>query len=261
MTNHLPPAQQIAFIPESGFNDQFFHITERLLVMTLMSNEPRGGPIHQIFGETQHEADEHIASHPGDLFYNLFSHSGLDYYRNTLLILTSQPTFRHRAKKRFLELNQEEKDEFDVLAQDLRTSKIKVTKEAFFEFVGNQLKSPEENKADIDESFGGYQKGNRRSNRRNVLTGTMTTNGHELKILAYSLTKPKPPSHPVPNTTQFKLKSILTELGNSTQVNDTFPQDRHRSWYPQYDYCDCSGFKYVTSNGYQFVYITRITDI
>ncbi|KAF9160595.1 hypothetical protein BGX20_002472 [Mortierella sp. AD010] len=42
----------------------------------------------------------------------------------------------------------------------------------------------------------------------------MVMNGYELKLLAYSLTKPKPPPHPVPNTTRFKLKSILTELNS-----------------------------------------------
>ncbi|KAF9174352.1 hypothetical protein BGX21_004695 [Mortierella sp. AD011] len=55
----------------------------------------------------------------------------------------------------------------------------------------------------------------------------MDTNGYELKLLAYSLTKPKSPSHSAPNTTQFKLKSILIELSNSTRINDMFPGDRY----------------------------------
>ncbi|KAF8965178.1 hypothetical protein BGZ46_000625 [Entomortierella lignicola] len=53
----------------------------------------------------------------------------------------------------------------------------------------------------------------------------MVTNGYELKLLAYSLAKPKPPSNPVPNTTQFKLRSILTEFSHSAEVNAAFSQN------------------------------------
>ncbi|KAF9370026.1 hypothetical protein BGX21_005718 [Mortierella sp. AD011] len=82
-------------------------------------------------------------------------------------------------------------------------------------------------RSEIDEFFGDYQENRPRFNRRYVLTGTIVTNGYELKLMAYSLTESKPPPHPVPNTTQFKLKSILTELSDSTQVDDMFPGDRY----------------------------------
>ncbi|KAF9350324.1 hypothetical protein BGX26_011471, partial [Mortierella sp. AD094] len=182
-----------------------------------------------MFGRMQDLAGNDIANHPGDLFSNMFFHPGLEYSRNTLLIhpeaRNNQPTFRHNRKRRFLQLDQEEQIEFGQLAQDL-IDKVKNVKQDFNAFVEERLNSPEDNKIEIDESFSDYQADRPRFNRRYVLTGTMVTNGYELKLLAYSLTKPKPPSQPVPNTTQFKLKSILTELSDSTQVNAAFPQDR-----------------------------------
>ncbi|KAF9207435.1 hypothetical protein BGZ49_000458, partial [Haplosporangium sp. Z 27] len=138
-----------------------------------------------------------------------------------------QTRFRHDGKRRFLQLDQEDQTEFNELAQDLKGNPNQTTKKDSREFVKDQLNSPEENKIEIDESFSGYQKGDRKCNRRYVLTGTMVTNGYELKLLAYSLTKPKPPSNLVPNTTQFKLRSILTEFSHSAEVNAAFPQDHY----------------------------------
>ncbi|KAF8943978.1 hypothetical protein BGZ46_006377, partial [Entomortierella lignicola] len=217
----------------SGFTDQFFCITEQNLLMALRSNAPilHKNAISQMFWNTQKLAEKHVASHPGDILYDLFFHSGLEYYRNTLLIhpetANEQTRFRHGGKRRFLQLNQEDRDEFKELAQNLRDNPNQTTKTEFREFVKGQLNDPEENKIEIDESFSGYQKGGQRRNRRYVLTGTMVTNGYELKLLAYSLTKPKPPSNPVPNTTQFKLRSILTEFSHSAEVNAAFPQDHY----------------------------------
>ena len=56
-----------------------------------------------------------------------------------------------------------------------------------------------------------------------VLTGTLMTNGHELRVLAYSLTTPKPPTHPVPNTTRQKLPDVKAILATVDQVRDVFP--------------------------------------
>ncbi|KAF9200011.1 hypothetical protein BGZ49_009794 [Haplosporangium sp. Z 27] len=53
----------------------------------------------------------------------------------------------------------------------------------------------------------------------------MVTNGYELKLLAYSLKKPKSPSNPVSNTTQLKLRSILTEFSHSAEVHAAFSQN------------------------------------
>ncbi|KAI8595346.1 hypothetical protein EDD21DRAFT_391456 [Dissophora ornata] len=56
-----------------------------------------------------------------------------------------------------------------------------------------------------------------------VLTGTFVTNGHELRVLAHSLTVPKPPSYHVPNTTRRKLMDVKMILATEGQIQQEFP--------------------------------------
>ncbi|KAK3828369.1 MAG: hypothetical protein J3Q66DRAFT_383120 [Benniella sp.] len=83
-------------------------------------------------------------------------------------------------------------------------------KKDFQEFLKECLCKPEERKADIRESTDW---------KRHVLTGTITTNGHELKVLATSLTKAAPPPSlkKRPNTTRSKLKDVRELLRMTTK--------------------------------------------
>ena len=239
LNSHLPSAHQLAFLPESGFCDQFFHISEQVFLDTLLSKASDGdkAAILGMLGGTPKAAKQHITDHAGNLFFNLFFHPGLDYFRNTVLVnpdTDDKKNFRHTAKRKLLMLRPSEKMEFERLVKDLKAKPATATqnksKEQLQEFLKDRLKTPEENKVVIDESFVGHNKAIRmkRNNCRYVLTGTMVTNGYELKLLAYSLTKPKPVSHAIPNTIRNKLKDILTELSDEGQVEYLFPnQDRY----------------------------------
>ncbi|KAF9173296.1 hypothetical protein BGX20_003612 [Mortierella sp. AD010] len=107
--------------------------------------------------------------------------------RLLLLTLTfnGQPIFRHKRKRGFLRLDQDEQDEFDHLVLDL-TGNNQDVKNALKASVEYQLSALEDNKFEIDEFFGDYQVDHPRLNRRYLLTGAMVTNGYELKFLAYS---------------------------------------------------------------------------
>ncbi|KAG0008130.1 hypothetical protein BGZ80_003825, partial [Entomortierella chlamydospora] len=119
-----------------------------------------------------------------------------------------QHTFRHKRKREFLRLDQDEQDEFDHLALDL-TGNNQDVKKALKAFVENQLSVPEDNKFGIDESFGDYQADYPRLNRRYLLTGAMVTNGYELKLLAYSLTKTKDSFASGPKHDSVQVKEYL----------------------------------------------------
>ncbi|KAF9963686.1 ubiquitin carboxyl-terminal hydrolase [Modicella reniformis] len=88
-------------------------------------------------------------------------------------------------------------------------------KEDFRKFVKEQLKHPDEQKSAVDEGT---------DCRRYVLSGTISTNGHELQALAYSLTKaaPSPASRKRPNTTRSKLKDVQVALADNNRVNEMF---------------------------------------
>ncbi|KAF9943786.1 hypothetical protein BGZ72_003405, partial [Mortierella alpina] len=66
LNSHLPSHKQMAFLPESGYTDKFMHITELHLVEALYAHM---GDYKQVFKTTKTEAEDHLASHPGDLMY------------------------------------------------------------------------------------------------------------------------------------------------------------------------------------------------
>ncbi|KAF9270898.1 hypothetical protein BGZ68_004650, partial [Mortierella alpina] len=63
LNSHLPSSKQMAFIPESGFADKFLHITELHLICALYANMD----FKQVLEPTRTAAEDHLASHPGDL--------------------------------------------------------------------------------------------------------------------------------------------------------------------------------------------------
>lgn len=231
LNTHLPASQQMTFIPESGFKDRFFNITERMTVTALMSNAPRQHKpfIEEIFGTSQDRACSHTVRHRGDLFYNLFFHRGFSYFRNTYLMnpesADSQPYFRHDSKEALLNLTDGEQSEMEEIFSGV-TNPTNEQKSWVARMIRRQLYPPEMHKEMIDNPLGGNFPDNHSGNsrlRRYVLTGTLVTNGYELKILAYSLTKKRPPKILLPNTTHSKLKSILTELSTDRQVDTKLP--------------------------------------
>jgi hypothetical protein len=72
----FPQDKQFTVLPESGFGDRFFSMSESMLVQALMSNNrgARGNPasVQHFLGRIQARAVSHVVCHPGDLIYNFF---------------------------------------------------------------------------------------------------------------------------------------------------------------------------------------------
>ncbi|KAF9955651.1 hypothetical protein BGZ65_003259, partial [Modicella reniformis] len=64
------------FLPEGGFTDKFFTITEDNLLMALRQDSKAW--LKKEFG-TQEDARNHAVEHPGDLIYRLFFTKRLSY--------------------------------------------------------------------------------------------------------------------------------------------------------------------------------------
>lgn len=84
----------------------------------------------------------------------------------------------------------------------------------FKTFVGEHLQTADENKELLDQG---------EITSKYVLTGSICTNGHELQVLAYGLTKGKPPSTPPPNTTRAKLADACTVFASEDTNDDLLP--------------------------------------
>ncbi|KAI8363309.1 hypothetical protein B0O80DRAFT_492467 [Mortierella sp. GBAus27b] len=76
------------------------------------------------------------------------------------------------------------------------------------EFVAEHIETPEEYKDDIDSGV---------TRIKYILTGTLVTNGHELRILAYSLTTPT--LRHILSRILLKLQDVRTLLATEDQIN------------------------------------------
>ncbi|KAF9081282.1 hypothetical protein BGX27_004993, partial [Mortierella sp. AM989] len=87
LNSHLPAPKQMAFLPEGGFTDKFFTITEEAFLKALLRGRPQDLKAHleEVFISLQ-AALEHSANHPGDLFYRLFFSKNLSYTRSLCLV-------------------------------------------------------------------------------------------------------------------------------------------------------------------------------
>ncbi|KAG0241020.1 hypothetical protein B0O80DRAFT_489520 [Mortierella sp. GBAus27b] len=209
LNSHLPANKQMRSFPEARFTDKFFAITEAALISALLRMDYEG-LLDEVF-PSQDEAKDHAAHHPGDLFFRLFFSKSLTYTRGVCL---ANPDVNIKSERRLLELDSEAQEEYDGLVQQCLDSKdnaYSVAKSDFQEFVFNQIGQPDERRLALNEGSDW---------RRHVLTGTLMTNGHELKMLGYYLNKAAPPSGPrrAPNTTRGKLKDVRDALGSLEQV-------------------------------------------
>lgn len=83
------------------------------------------------------------------------------------------------------------------------------------EFVAEHIETPEEYKDDIDSGV---------TRIKYILTGTLVTNGHELRILAYSLTTPT--LRHILSRILLKLQDVRTLLATEDQVGNELSAQR-----------------------------------
>ncbi|KAI8345727.1 hypothetical protein B0O80DRAFT_266241 [Mortierella sp. GBAus27b] len=183
LNSHLPKDKQFAFFPEGGFSDKFFTITEEALLKVLLrdGNPSRKEFLRQEFG-SQTSAVQYANEHPGDLLYRLFFSNNIKY--NGVCLTNPGPILP--ATLGLLHVKDESMEHYQGLLNSLANgSASKESREAFKEFVKEQLPNPAAQKEAIDQ---------RANNRRYVIRGSITTNGHELQVPAYSMTQAAPRS-------------------------------------------------------------------
>ena len=213
LNSHLPTSKQIVFLPEGGFTDNFFTITEDTLLMALLRQESKAW-LKTEFG-SQEEARRHAAEHPGDLMYRLFFTKRLSYIRGSSLI---NPGANLPSRLALFDLEGNSKSVYDdhiTNMHDADSTIYPAAKKAFQEYINKQLTDPMEQKLAIDQGAAW---------RKYVLTGSISTNGHELKVLAHSLTRaaPSPSARKRPNTTRAKLNDVKTTLATKDDVKKVF---------------------------------------
>ncbi|KAF9939674.1 hypothetical protein BGZ65_009814 [Modicella reniformis] len=213
LNSHLPASKQIVFLPEGGFTDQFFTITEDTLLMALLRRESKDW-LKREFG-SQEDARKHAAEHPGDLMYRLFFTKRLSYTRGSSLI---NPGANIPSRLALFDLEGDSKSMYDNHITNMHeadSSTYPAAKEAFRGYVMKLLADPMEQKLAIDQGAAW---------RKYVLTGSITTNGHELKVLAHSLTRaaPSPSARKRPNTTRAKLNDVKTMLATKDDIKEAF---------------------------------------
>ncbi|KAG0208261.1 hypothetical protein BGX28_000726 [Mortierella sp. GBA30] len=87
LNSHLPPSQQIAFIPQGGFGDKFFKITAEALMKVLMQDDgDKNTSLMRTIFDNSKTTLEHVNEHPGGLIHSLFFTKHLDYTRSTCLV-------------------------------------------------------------------------------------------------------------------------------------------------------------------------------
>ncbi|KAF9952395.1 hypothetical protein BGZ72_006322 [Mortierella alpina] len=208
LNSHLPANKRIAFFPESGFGDKFFTITEEHLVMVLMRQDSTTlKPMQSLFG-TQTLALEYVRQHPGDFFFRLFFSKEVDYIAGTCLI---NPGSDIATGRQFLHFGPRDQKKFEKLQRTMletNNADHKKAREDFKAFVYDNIGTADTRRDLIKDG---------RDWRRRVLTGSISTNGHELLVLAYSLSQKPPPKFKkkIAKTTRNKLPSLLDKFGTS----------------------------------------------
>jgi hypothetical protein len=186
LNSHLPVEKQMVFIPESGFTDQFFTITEESLLTALLRPQDDPKDFLLEYG-TLTDAKKHAAEHRGDLIYRLFFSKSLSYDSRVSLINPDSDIPPGHSMWDFEgEDNESDGDEGNHFASGSKSD----VKNAFQNVV----------RAVNDGTI----------RRKYVLTGSFSTNGYELHVNASNLFREAPKPSKKPNTTRSKLDYVLT---------------------------------------------------
>lgn len=218
----LPAAAQIKALPEVGFGDGFFSLTERQLVACLLkdyklTNKRRSGEseqdkqariLHRVFGAKK-LAVTNTQDEVGRLSFYLFLNGQNTSYRRGANVLwanedlntsssSSLTSSSHGSpcalqalclwSRMLLEQNvvvqiQEVSARLDDMAAS--DSRYQATKDELRTTVRNGLQSPERYQRQIDDADPSFKR------HKYVLSGDLSTNGYDLRVMAYKLTEKK----------------------------------------------------------------------
>jgi hypothetical protein len=212
LNSRLPPSKQLKYFPEAGFIDQHFVITERALLDALLAGRSKKDIVKVTFGGLL----EDLANQPGDLTFKLFLSEKIDYAKSVSVVNpTLKEGTRNFGQRGILPLLGQTESEYESQVRMVTSaSNYSEAKKEFKEYLDQHLDDPHEYQAKIDS-------GDREiACRKNILTGSISTNGHDIKVLARSITKPKPQPSPakITNKTRFLLPDVKDVLNTTDQV-------------------------------------------
>ncbi|KAG0320651.1 hypothetical protein BG000_003486 [Podila horticola] len=227
LNSRLPSEQQMAFFPESPYHDAFYTITELALVYALYANPDKAclKPLKQLLGSTITAAAKFLSEHPGELTYLLFFDQTLDYNKYTS-VASPSPAVENVCGRCFLRIPKTDKDRYRQLQRRLRRHpNDKKKQRRLSQFIKSHLRSPDKHKHDIDTGI---------TKIRYILSGSISTNGHLVEPLAYSLGK-KRPSKWAPKTTRQLLKDVRDVFKTPDDVNRVLPFNNGVYWMTAID--------------------------
>ncbi|KAK3806648.1 MAG: hypothetical protein J3Q66DRAFT_374980 [Benniella sp.] len=135
LNTHLPNNNQMTFIPESGFTDQFFVITEAALLTALLREDAN---TKDLLGfASQREALNYASEHPGDLVYRMFFSSSLHHSRGSYL---ENPGPNVAASLALLQTDKDDSAQWEELTARMRETDgtaYLAAKKSFSEFEGS----------------------------------------------------------------------------------------------------------------------------
>ncbi|KAK3825609.1 MAG: hypothetical protein J3Q66DRAFT_365362 [Benniella sp.] len=181
----LPAEKQFTFVPESGFTDQFFTITEESLLKVLLRKQANPKSFLEEFG-TMTNAKKHAADHRGDLVYKLFFSKSLSYDSRVSLINPDTDIPSGHSLWDYGSDNESGDSGGGFLASGSKSE----VKDSFQDII----------RAAGDGSI----------KRKYVLTGSFSSNGYEIHVNASNLLREAPKASKKPNTTRSKLNDVLT---------------------------------------------------
>ncbi|KAK3828153.1 MAG: hypothetical protein J3Q66DRAFT_8838 [Benniella sp.] len=181
----LPAEKQFTFVPESGFTDQFFTITEESLLKVLLRKQANPKSFLEEFG-TMTNAKKHAADHRGDLVYKLFFSKSLSYDSRVSLI---NPDTDIPSGHSLWDYGSDD-ESGDSGGGFLASGSKSEVKDSFQDII----------RAAGDGSI----------KRKYVLTGSFSSNGYEIHVNASNLLREAPKASKKPNTTRSKLNDVLT---------------------------------------------------
>ncbi|KAF9954718.1 hypothetical protein BGZ72_004326 [Mortierella alpina] len=206
---NLPRGQRMAFSPEAGYTDQHFHFTERMLLEVLLRTRGatatevgdgadrygQGTPVHirsdlaQVCGVPENHLRDLPSRHPGHLISCLFMHRRMEYKKKVCFIdpIGLEPSLLPQRQETMAEYQihrnvLETYDTTDPLYAATRKGPMvagRATDGLFAAFLRTTIGTPGNLQFQPTYPY--------------VLTGTITSNGYEIKPLAYDIRKREAP--------------------------------------------------------------------
>ncbi|GJJ77078.1 hypothetical protein EMPS_09437 [Entomortierella parvispora] len=226
----IPAGAQIKILPQVGFTDGFFALTERQLVSCILKGirvaNPMYRTLNKVFGN-KGGAEKNTQDEVGRLSFFLFLNGRNTCYRQGTNVLWAKdysgtsssnplPTLQQLPLRDMMFFESDAIAEFEQASEGLGTNAnapgYEDLKKILKDVIGKGIHSPEHYQHLIDIAAPKVKR------PKYVLTGDISTNGYDLRVMAYKLTEKKrralPAASSTPNVADPATSSLLAiEVG------------------------------------------------